>query len=219
MLDVSIRLGRAQPAAGPQGGGRGWPLLYITHDIASARYFADETLVMYAGPDGRGRPQRDGHPAAQASLHPAAALRRARPGPAASATANGSRTAGARRDSKPDRRRPAAAASIRAARTPCQSAASAFPAAPISVAATGPTAGSTAAATAQRAPNTPLRRQPRPARAERAAPRSGHRHPRPRMPPSDEPILDCQTVCAESLKMLGVVRDEDPPCHKRRSAD
>ena len=24
-------------------------LLYITHDIASARYFADETLVMYAG--------------------------------------------------------------------------------------------------------------------------------------------------------------------------
>ena len=24
-------------------------MLYITHDIASARYFADEMLVMYAG--------------------------------------------------------------------------------------------------------------------------------------------------------------------------
>jgi peptide/nickel transport system ATP-binding protein len=48
MLDVSIRLGvlnllrdlkeQLQLA-----------VLYITHDIASARYFADETLVMYAG--------------------------------------------------------------------------------------------------------------------------------------------------------------------------
>ncbi|WP_374935859.1 ABC transporter ATP-binding protein [Streptomyces sp. SM14] len=48
MLDVSIRLGilnllrdlkeRLQLA-----------ILYITHDIASARYFADETMVMYAG--------------------------------------------------------------------------------------------------------------------------------------------------------------------------
>jgi peptide/nickel transport system ATP-binding protein len=48
MLDVSIRLGvlnllrdlkeRLDLA-----------VLYITHDIASARYFADETLVMYAG--------------------------------------------------------------------------------------------------------------------------------------------------------------------------
>jgi peptide/nickel transport system ATP-binding protein len=48
MLDVSIRVailrlldelrGRLELA-----------ILYITHDIASARYFADETLVMYAG--------------------------------------------------------------------------------------------------------------------------------------------------------------------------
>ena len=48
MLDVSIRLGvlnllrdlkeRLHLA-----------ILYITHDIASARYFADETMVMYAG--------------------------------------------------------------------------------------------------------------------------------------------------------------------------
>ena len=48
MLDVSIRLGvlrlleqlvRADDLA----------LLYITHDIATARYFADEIMVMYAG--------------------------------------------------------------------------------------------------------------------------------------------------------------------------
>jgi peptide/nickel transport system ATP-binding protein len=48
MLDVSIRLGvlnllrdlKEQFSLA---------ILYITHDIASARYFADETLVMYAG--------------------------------------------------------------------------------------------------------------------------------------------------------------------------
>src|SRR6202012_5785785 len=48
MLDVSIRLGvlnllRDLKARLPLA------ILYITHDIASARYFADETLVMYAG--------------------------------------------------------------------------------------------------------------------------------------------------------------------------
>jgi peptide/nickel transport system ATP-binding protein len=48
MLDVSIRLGvldlldelRSQFELA---------ILYVTHDIASARYFADDTLVMYAG--------------------------------------------------------------------------------------------------------------------------------------------------------------------------
>jgi peptide/nickel transport system ATP-binding protein len=48
MLDVSVRLGvlslldevRRQ---------RNLAMLYITHDIASAGYFADEALVMYAG--------------------------------------------------------------------------------------------------------------------------------------------------------------------------
>ncbi|MFF2372198.1 ABC transporter ATP-binding protein [Agromyces sp. NPDC058110] len=48
MLDVSIRLGilnllqdlRDRPHIA---------ILYITHDIASARYFADRTMVMYAG--------------------------------------------------------------------------------------------------------------------------------------------------------------------------
>jgi peptide/nickel transport system ATP-binding protein len=48
MLDVSIRLGilnlmdRLRQM-------RGIGFLYVTHDIASARYFADEILVMYAG--------------------------------------------------------------------------------------------------------------------------------------------------------------------------
>ncbi|OLF06130.1 dipeptide/oligopeptide/nickel ABC transporter ATP-binding protein [Actinophytocola xinjiangensis] len=66
MLDVSIRLGvlnllrdlrdRLHLA-----------ILYITHDIASARYFADEVLVMYAGQvveggDGEAVTQRAAHP-------------------------------------------------------------------------------------------------------------------------------------------------------------
>jgi peptide/nickel transport system ATP-binding protein len=42
-------------------------ILYITHDIASARYFADETLVMYAGRmveggDSESVTQRPAHP-------------------------------------------------------------------------------------------------------------------------------------------------------------
>ncbi|SOD62343.1 peptide/nickel transport system ATP-binding protein [Streptomyces zhaozhouensis] len=69
MLDVSIRLGilnllrdlkeRLDLA-----------ILYITHDIASARYFADETLVMYAGRmveggDSETVTQRPAHPYTQ----------------------------------------------------------------------------------------------------------------------------------------------------------
>jgi len=48
MLDVSIRLGilRLLEQLTRQ---ENLALLYITHDIASARYFADEILVMYAG--------------------------------------------------------------------------------------------------------------------------------------------------------------------------
>ena len=48
-------------------------VLYITHDIASARYFADEILVMYAGRDRRARARRGAHPEAGAPLHAAAA--------------------------------------------------------------------------------------------------------------------------------------------------
>ena len=48
MLDVSIRLGVLDLIE--QLRSRfDLAVLYITHDIASARYFADETLVMYAG--------------------------------------------------------------------------------------------------------------------------------------------------------------------------
>ncbi|WP_436774753.1 ABC transporter ATP-binding protein [Yinghuangia sp. YIM S09857] len=48
MLDVSIRLGVLNLLQ-RLGHDDGLALLYITHDIASARYFADSVQVMYAG--------------------------------------------------------------------------------------------------------------------------------------------------------------------------
>jgi peptide/nickel transport system ATP-binding protein len=48
MLDVSIRLGVLNLLRDLKEQ-HNLAILYITHDIASARYFADETLVMYAG--------------------------------------------------------------------------------------------------------------------------------------------------------------------------
>jgi peptide/nickel transport system ATP-binding protein len=48
MLDVSIRIGILNLLQDLRDR-LGIAILYITHDIASARYFADETLVMYAG--------------------------------------------------------------------------------------------------------------------------------------------------------------------------
>lgn len=48
MLDVSIRLEMLTLLDELRKGFR-LAMLYITHDIASARYFADEVLVMYAG--------------------------------------------------------------------------------------------------------------------------------------------------------------------------
>ncbi len=48
MLDVSIRMGILNLMAGLRDE-RGLSYLYITHDIASARYLADDTLVLYAG--------------------------------------------------------------------------------------------------------------------------------------------------------------------------
>jgi peptide/nickel transport system ATP-binding protein len=47
MLDVSIRLGLLNLLAGLQRT-QGLAILYVTHDIASARYFADDIAVMYA---------------------------------------------------------------------------------------------------------------------------------------------------------------------------
>jgi peptide/nickel transport system ATP-binding protein len=48
MLDVSIRMGILNLMASLREE-RGLSYLYITHDLASARYLADETLVLYAG--------------------------------------------------------------------------------------------------------------------------------------------------------------------------
>jgi peptide/nickel transport system ATP-binding protein len=69
MLDVSIRLGLLNLLA-RLAKDRGLALLYITHDIASARYFASTTLVMYAGQLIEGGPsetvtQRPAHPYTQ----------------------------------------------------------------------------------------------------------------------------------------------------------
>jgi peptide/nickel transport system ATP-binding protein len=47
-LDVSIRLGVLN-LLGELTSASGVALLYVTHDVASARYFASETAVMYAG--------------------------------------------------------------------------------------------------------------------------------------------------------------------------
>jgi peptide/nickel transport system ATP-binding protein len=48
MLDVSIRMGILNLMVQLRDE-QNIAFLYVTHDIASARYFADETLVMYAG--------------------------------------------------------------------------------------------------------------------------------------------------------------------------
>jgi peptide/nickel transport system ATP-binding protein len=48
MLDVSIRIGLLNLMAGLRDA-MGVSILYITHDIASARYVADRLIVMYAG--------------------------------------------------------------------------------------------------------------------------------------------------------------------------
>jgi peptide/nickel transport system ATP-binding protein len=66
MLDVSIRLGVLNLLAGLSGESR-LAMLYITHDIASARYSANEILVMYAaelieGGDAEDVTQRPAHP-------------------------------------------------------------------------------------------------------------------------------------------------------------
>src|SRR2546428_11906709 len=48
MLDVSIRIGILNLMLRLKEE-RGIAFLYVTHDLASARYVADEILVMYAG--------------------------------------------------------------------------------------------------------------------------------------------------------------------------
>jgi peptide/nickel transport system ATP-binding protein len=72
MLDVSIRLDILNLLLGLKEEEQ-LALLFITHDIASARYFAEETLVMYAGQMVEGGPseeitQRPQHPYTQLLL-------------------------------------------------------------------------------------------------------------------------------------------------------
>jgi peptide/nickel transport system ATP-binding protein len=64
MLDVSIRMGILNLMERLKTE-RGIAYLYITHDIASARYIADETIVMYAGR------MVEGAPADELIQHPA----------------------------------------------------------------------------------------------------------------------------------------------------
>jgi peptide/nickel transport system ATP-binding protein len=66
MLDVSIRLSVLNLLA-ELTRRNGLAMLYITHDIASARYFADTILVMYAGRVVEGGPAED---VTQAPAHP-----------------------------------------------------------------------------------------------------------------------------------------------------
>ncbi|MDC0708719.1 ABC transporter ATP-binding protein [Stigmatella sp. ncwal1] len=58
MLDVSIRVGVLNLMERLKAD-RGIAYLYITHDIASARYFADRTMVMYAGHIVEGAPSEE----------------------------------------------------------------------------------------------------------------------------------------------------------------
>ncbi len=72
MLDVSIRMGILNLMARLRDE-KNITFLYVTHDIASARYFADETIVMYAGRMVEGAPseeliQKPQHPYTQLLL-------------------------------------------------------------------------------------------------------------------------------------------------------
>ncbi len=66
MLDVSIRMGILNMMERLRDE-RGLSYLYITHDLASARYIADDTLVLYAGHLVEAAPTED---VMQKSLHP-----------------------------------------------------------------------------------------------------------------------------------------------------
>ena len=77
MLDVSIRLGVLNLLADLRERD-GLAVVYVTHDIASARYLADTIAVMYAGRIVETGPAAVGDRSARASVHPVAAQRRSR---------------------------------------------------------------------------------------------------------------------------------------------
>ena len=82
MLDVSIRIGLLNLMARLRDE-EGVSILYITHDIASARYLADRLIVMYAGQIAESGPVEEVLGGTEAPVYPAAAVRGAGPaGPA-----------------------------------------------------------------------------------------------------------------------------------------
>ena len=94
MLDVSIRLG-VLDLIDELRSRFDLAVLYITHDIASARYFADDTLVMYAGEIVERGPSEEVTQQAGTPLHAAARL---------SCPRSRSARQAARRPSRPARR-------------------------------------------------------------------------------------------------------------------
>ena len=105
---------RPQPDA-PTPGRAGISMLYITHDLASARYVADRTTVMFAGElvesgDSLALMDQPGPP-----LHPAAAVGRPRPRPGRHLRPR--RTGPAQRAAVLRRRRPALSTATRT--SPC----------------------------------------------------------------------------------------------------
>ncbi len=77
MLDVSIRLGILNLLADLRDRDN-LAILYVTHDIASARYLADTIMVMYAGRVVEAGPADDDGQFSRSSLHAAIAVRRPR---------------------------------------------------------------------------------------------------------------------------------------------
>ena len=80
MLDVSIRIGILNLIVELKEK-HGLAFLYVTHDLASARYVADDVLVMYAGQIVEQGPIDDVLAEPAASVHAAAALGRSRSEP------------------------------------------------------------------------------------------------------------------------------------------
>ena len=112
MLDVSIRMGVLNLIAKLKEE-LGIAFVYITHDLASARYIGDLIMVMYAGHMVEGGQSEEIIGGAVASLHTAAPLRSARSA-CRVAHAQGSRSA--RRSALADRSASGAVPSHRAAR-------------------------------------------------------------------------------------------------------
>ena len=99
MLDVSIRLEVLDLIADLRTR-LDLAVLYITHDIASARYFADEILVMNAGRDRGARPRRGADPESLTPLHAASHRLIARSGQLHGAAERRNARAGGRRPGK-----------------------------------------------------------------------------------------------------------------------